>query len=221
MFEKLKTELDSFLQRDPAAKSRWDVVFSYPGFHALVFHRASNWLWKKNRHFLSRWVSQLGRFFTGIEIHPGATIGKNLFIDHGMGVVIGETAKIGDNVTIYHGVTLGGVSAKPGIRHPQIGDNVIIGSGAALLGPIVVGNGARIGSNAVVVKDVPENATMVGVPARNVSADCKKHAKGEFAAYGTPEEMPDMVMRRFDEMAKRIEELEAELKQTADSWGKK
>ncbi len=218
MFEKLKTEIDSFLLRDPAAKSRWDIIFSYPGFHALVFHRASNWLWRKDCFFFARWVSQFGRFISGIEIHPGATIGENLFIDHGMGVVIGETATIGKNVTIYHGVTLGGVSAKPGVRHPQIGDNVIIGSGAALLGPIIVGKGARIGSNAVVVKDVPENATMVGVPARNVSADCKD-AKGEFTAYGiSPDELPDMVMRNFDELNKRVAELEQELKQSAESW---
>ena len=221
MLTSLKSEIDSYLARDPAAKSRLDVIFSYPGFHAIIIHRFSNWLWRKNFHFLARWISQIGRFLTGIEIHPAAKIGADLFIDHGMGVVIGETATIGNNVTIYHGVTLGGVSAKPGIRHPQIGDNVIIGSGAALLGAITVGNGARIGSNAVVVKDVPDNATMVGVPARNVAAECKD-AKGEFSAYGmSADELPDMVMRRFDEMAKRIADLEKDLEKTANSWGKK
>lgn len=215
----MKTEIDSYLARDPAAKSRWDVIFSYPGFHAVLVYRFNNWLWRKDFRFLARWISQIARFFTGVEIHPGATIGQSLFIDHGMGVVIGETAKIGNNVTIYHGVTLGGVSATPGIRHPQIGDNVIIGSGAALLGSINVGNGARIGSNAVVVKDVPANATMVGVPARNVSAECKPQ-DGEFAAYGiSADDLPDMVMRRFEEMAKRIAELEKDLKKTADKWG--
>jgi len=219
MFTTMKTEIDSYLARDPAAKSRWDVIFSYPGFHAVLAYRFNNWLWRKDFRFLARWISQIARFFTGVEIHPGATIGQSLFIDHGMGVVIGETAKIGNNVTIYHGVTLGGVSATPGIRHPQIGDNVIIGSGAALLGSINVGNGARIGSNAVVVKDVPANATMVGVPARNVSAECKTQ-DGEFAAYGiSADDLPDMVMRRFDEMAKRIAELEKDLKKTADKWG--
>ncbi len=158
----------------------------------------------------------MARFFTGVEIHPGATIGDALFIDHGMGVVIGETSKIGNNVTIYHGVTLGGVSSKPGIRHPQIGDNVIIGSGAALLGAIEVGHGARIGSNAVVVKNVPENATMVGVPARNV-AECKDGS--EFTAYGiSPDDLPDMVMKNFEELNKRIAELELELRKTADNW---
>lgn len=207
MLSQLKAEINSYIQRDPAAKSAWDVVFSYPGFHALIFFRFSNWLWRKNLRFLARWISQIARFFTGIEIHPAATIGERLFIDHGMGVVIGETAKIGNDVTIYHGVTLGGVSATAGIRHPQIGDNVIIGSGAALLGAIQVGNGARIGSNAVVVKDVPENATMVGVPARNV-AECKNSA--QFAAYGiSAEEAPDMVMQKFDELTKRIAELES------------
>ena len=169
--------------------------------------------------FFARWISQIARFLTGIEIHPAAKIGEGLFIDHGMGVVIGETAKIGDNVTIYHGVTLGGVSAKPGIRHPQIGDEVIIGSGAALLGAIEVGAGARIGSNAVVVKNVPANATMVGVPARNVSDECKNAEAGEFAAYGiSADELPDMVMRKFDKMAKKVAKLEKELKKTADNW---
>ena len=218
MLTKFKSEIDSYIARDPAAKSRWDVVFSYPGFHAVIIYRFSNWLWRKRFHFFARWISQIGRFFTGVEIHPAAKIGDALFIDHGMGVVIGETAKIGNNVTIYHGVTLGGVSATAGIRHPQIGDNVIIGSGAALLGAITVGNGARIGSNAVVVKNVPENATMVGVPARNVSSECKD-SKGEFSAYGiSADELPDMVMRRFDEMAQKIADLEKELKKTADSW---
>ncbi|PIR32012.1 MAG: serine O-acetyltransferase [Alphaproteobacteria bacterium CG11_big_fil_rev_8_21_14_0_20_44_7] len=222
MFERLKSEIKSFQERDPAAKSALDVIFSYPGFHALLFYRLGNWLWRKGFHFLARWVSQISRFLSGIEIHPGANIGNNLFIDHGMGVVIGETATIGDNVTIYHGVTLGGVSAKPGIRHPQIGDNVIIGSGAALLGPINVGHGARIGSNAVVVKDVPAGATMVGVPARNVSKDCAKHKDDEFTAYGVAsDELPDIVMRNFEKMEKRLKQLEEELAQTATGWDTK
>ena len=216
MFSKFKSEIDSYLARDPAAKSCWDVIFSYPGFHAVSIYRFSNWLWRRDCQFSARWISQIARFFTGVEIHPGATIGDALFIDHGMGVVIGETAKIGNNVTIYHGVTLGGVSSKPGIRHPQIGDNVIIGSGAALLGAIEVGNGARIGSNAVVVKDVPENATMVGVPARNVAESTDG---GEFTAYGiSPDDLPDMVMKNFEELSKRIAELELELGKTADNW---
>ena len=175
---------------------------------------------------LARFVSQLGRFFTGIEIHPNATIGKRLFIDHGMGVVIGETAKIGDDVTIYHGVTLGGTSSKPGIRHPQIGNSVVIGSGAQILGPIKIGNGAKIGSNAVVVKDVPENATMVGVPAREVkvlNADAK-----DFSAYGKTGDVEDPRQKTIDDLVrtvknlqKRINELEKteeDLKKSAESW---
>lgn len=221
MLTRLKTEIDSCLARDPAAKSRWDVVFSYPGFHAMIIYRFTNFLWRRKMRFLARWISQIARFLTGIEIHPAAKIGEGLFIDHGMGVVIGETAKIGNNVTIYHGVTLGGVSAKVGIRHPQIGDDVIIGSGAALLGAIEVGAGARIGSNAVVVKNVPANATMVGVPARNVSAECK-NSDGEFAAYGmSTDELPDMVMKNFEKLTKRIAELEKDLAASAENWSQK
>jgi serine O-acetyltransferase len=175
-----------------------------------MIYRFSNWLWRKGLRFWPRWLSQIGRFFTGIEIHPGATIGKNFFIDHGMGVVIGETATIGNNVTMYHGVTLGGVSSKPGKRHPQIGSNVIIGSGAQVLGPINVADGTRIGSNAVVVRDVPSGATMVGVPARNVTKDSKCDTK--FTAYGISEgELPDIVMRNFEETDKVIRELIARI----------
>ena len=192
MFSNIKAEIESIKQRDPAAKSALDVIFSYPGFHALLIYRFSNFLWGHKLRFFARWISQIGRFLTGIEIHPGAKIGKNLFIDHGMGVVIGETASIGDDVTIYHAVTLGGVSSKEEIRHPQIGNNVIIGSGAALLGAIEVGDFARVGSNAVVVTDVPVRATMVGVPARNVSKDCKE--SDDFTAYGMAD-LPDVVMK--------------------------
>lgn len=223
MFSKLNGEINSILERDPAAKSKLEVVLCYPGFHAVLTYRFTNWMWRKGLRLFPRWLSQISRFFTGIEIHPAATIGKNFFIDHGMGVVIGETATIGDNVTIYHGVTLGGVSAKPGKRHPQVGNDVIIGSGAQVLGPISVGNGARIGSNAVVVRDVPESATMVGVPARNVSKDCTKGDK--FSAYGISEELPDVVMRNFEEMdkvirelTKRLADLEAGGEETAKKW---
>jgi len=219
MFETLKQEINSIKERDPAAKSAWDVIFSYPGFHALLFYRLSHFLWQNDLFFLGRLISQIGRFVSGIEIHPGATIGKNLFIDHGMGVVIGETATIGDHVTIYHGVTLGGVSARPGKRHPQIGNNVIIGSGAQLLGPILVGDNARIGSNAVVVKDVPESATMVGVPARNVTKDCA--TEDGFTAYGMAQDIPDVVMKRLEELTKRLAELEGNSAETAENWDAK
>lgn len=210
MFKRIKTELDSILLRDPAAKSRIEIFFCYPGFHAVLFYRLANVLWRNGLRFWPRWISSFARFVTGIDIHPGATIGENFFIDHGMGVVIGETATIGNNVTIYHGVTLGGVSpqdsAKGSLRHPQIGDNVIIGSGAALLGPINVEHGARIGSNAVVVKDVPTCARMVGVPARNVARSTKPEE--QFTAYGVSgEDVPDVVMKNFEEMDKTIRDL--------------
>jgi len=173
IFKALREEINTIFERDPAARSVLEVIFCYPGFHAILFHRMANWLWRKKFYFFGRFVSHLGRFFTGIEIHPGAKIGKNFFIDHGMGVVIGETAEIGDNVTIYHGVTLGGVSLNKGKRHPTIGNNVIIGSGAKILGPFKVGDNSKIGSNSVVVKEVPPNSTVVGIPGRIVSGDKK------------------------------------------------
>jgi serine O-acetyltransferase len=187
MFGRVKEEIDSFLARDPAAKSRLEVVLCYPGFHALLVHKFSHWLWGMKLHTLPRFISYLSRILTGIEIHPGATIGKNLFIDHGMGVVIGETAKIGDNVTIYHGVTLGGVSpqdsAKNSIRHPQLGNNVVVGAGAQLLGPITISDGAKIGSNAVVVTDVEAGSIMVGIPARKVVRKEQVQDSDRFKAY--------------------------------------
>jgi serine O-acetyltransferase len=158
--------LDSIVERDPAARSRLEVALLYPGVHAVCWQALAHFLWAREWFFAACWVSQLSRWLTQIEIHPGATIGANLFIDHGSGVVIGETAIVGDNVTIYHGVTLGGTSyAIAGRRHPLIGDNVMVGAGAKLLGPITVGNGARVGANAVVVKDVPAGAVVTGVPA--------------------------------------------------------
>ena len=179
--------LQSILDRDPAAKSKLSIILTYPGVKAVLFHRIAHFFCMAKFDLIARIISQTSRFFTGIEIHPGAKIGKNLFIDHGMGVVIGETSEIGDNVTIYHAVTLGGIS--PSIdsetqrnekRHPTIGDHVVIGSGAQIIGPVVVGKSARIAANAVVVKDVPENATMVGVPAKAV----KLENKGKFRPYG-------------------------------------
>lgn len=222
-------EIDTFFERDPAARSRWEIVLCYPGFHALVLHRACHWLWNKGLRLLARWISQVGRFITGIEIHPGAKIGDNFFIDHGMGVVIGETAKIGKNVTMYHGVTLGGTSFEGGVRHPQIGDNVVIGAGAQLLGPIKVGEHAKIGSNAVVIKDVEAGATMVGVPARAVDATVVKLKQGtmeeEFSAYGTDGDIQDprqlaidSLVEQVAKLTNRLEELEADSAATADEW---
>lgn len=168
MFKRLNYDLQRILNEDPAAKSKIEVLLLYPCVHALIAYRCSHFLYKHKRFFLARLVSQISRFFTGIEIHPGATIGKGLFIDHGMGVVIGETAEIGDNVTIYHGVTLGGTGKHTGKRHPTIGDNVLIGTGAKVLGPITVGNNAKIGANSVVLHNVPEGATAVGIRAKNI-----------------------------------------------------
>ena len=186
--------LESIKKRDPAAKSILSIILTYPGVKAVFFHQISNFFYKAGFDLISRIISQTIRFFTGIEIHPGAKIGKNLFIDHGMGVVIGETSEIGDNVTIYHNVTLGGSS--PSIdserqrhekRHPTIGNDVVIGSGAQIIGPIKVGNNSRIAANAVVVKDVPENATMVGIPAKAV----KLENKGSFRPYGVDDKVKD------------------------------
>ena len=186
--------LETIKKRDPAAKSILSIVLTYPGVKAVFFHQISNFFYKAGFDLIARIISQTIRFFTGVEIHPGAKIGKNLFIDHGMGVVIGETSEIGDNVTIYHNVTLGGSS--PSIdserqrhekRHPTIGNDVVIGSGAQIIGPIKVGNNSRIAANAVVVKDVPENATMVGIPARAV----KLENKGSFRPYGVDDKVKD------------------------------
>ncbi|MBN9421466.1 MAG: serine O-acetyltransferase [Candidatus Accumulibacter sp. 66-26] len=171
MFRRLREDIRSVFDRDPAARTSWEVLTCYPGVHAMIGHRLAHWLWRHRLRWLGRFVSHLARFFSGIEIHPGATIGRRFFIDHGMGVVIGETAVIGDDVTMYHGVTLGGTSWNKGKRHPTLGDRVVIGAGAQVLGPITVGAGAKVGSNAVVVKDVPPGTTAVGNPARIIDTE--------------------------------------------------
>ena len=186
--------LNSIKKRDPAAKSILSILITYPGVKAVFFHKISNFFYIAGFDLIARIISQTIRFFTGIEIHPGAKIGKNLFIDHGMGVVIGETSQIGENVTIYHAVTLGGISPSVDAerqrhekRHPTIGDNVVIGSGAQILGPIIVGKNSRIAANAVVIKDVPENSTMIGIPAKSV----RLGNKGSFRPYGVDEKVKD------------------------------
>ncbi|MDR2127548.1 MAG: serine O-acetyltransferase [Burkholderiaceae bacterium] len=182
--------IQSILERDPAARSRWDVIFSYPGFHALALHRIAHPLWKAGWTWLARWISHWGRWLTGIEIHPGAVIGRRVFIDHGMGVVIGETAEIGDDCTIYQGVTLGGTSLLKGTkRHPTLGKGVIVGANAQVLGGFVVGDGAKIGSGAVVTKPVPAGATAIGNPARVIQAEDETQREEvagqmDFSAYG-------------------------------------
>ena len=168
MFKNLFYDLDRIIENDPAARNRVEVFLLYPSVHAILWHRLAHQFYKARMFFVSRFISQLARFFTGIEIHPGAKIGKGLFIDHGMGVVIGETAEVGDNVTIYHGVTLGGTGKDVGKRHPTVGNNVMIGSGAKILGPITIGNNVKIGANAVVLFDIPNNSTVVGIPGRIV-----------------------------------------------------
>jgi serine O-acetyltransferase len=190
MFSRLRSDIQCILDRDPAARSKWEVLTCYPGLHALVLHRLSHWLWRRELRWLGRFVSQISRWLTGIEIHPGATLGNRVFIDHGMGIVIGETAQVGDGCTIYQGVTLGGTSLSKGAkRHPTLGRNVVVGAGAKVLGGFTVGDDAAIGSNAVVTKAVPPGATAVGIPARIIQAEDgarreEAAAKMGFSAYG-------------------------------------
>jgi serine O-acetyltransferase len=218
MFEGLIAYLDSVKARDPAPRSRWEILL-YPGVLALGLHRVAHWLFRGELYFLARFVNHLSRFLTAIDIHPGASIGRNFFIDHGF-TVIGESAEIGDDVTIYQQVTLGGTnptSGVPGKRHPTICDGVIIGSGAQVLGPITVGARARIGANAVVTKDVPERATMIGIPARPTLVDAEQYGKG-FVPYGTPcsgmfdpeTQKLEILKCEVEELTKRVAELIAE-----------
>jgi len=217
MFTRLKEEIAVVFDRDPAARNTWEVITCYPGFHAMLFHRFAHWLWGEELRWLARWVSHLSRWLTGIESHPGAPIGRRCFIDHGMGVVIGETAEIEDDCTLYHGVTLGGTSWNKGKRHPTLGAGVVVGAGAKILGPIRVGAGARIGSNAVVVKDVPPGATAIGIPARIIEAEADQN--GRFAAYAVVKDLNDPMAKAVHELIghsadidRRLEHLLVELK---------
>ena len=216
MFARLREDIASVFARDPAARSTWEIVTCYPGLHALVFHRGAHRLWGWRLRWLARWISHFGRWFTGIEIHPGATIGRRFFIDHGMGVVIGETAEIGDDVTLYHGVTLGGTTWNRGKRHPTLGNGVVVGAGAKLLGPIIVGDYAKVGSNAVVVKDVPPGATAVGIPARIIMGELDQAreahaAKLGFSAYGLSSRDDDPVAQAIRGLTDHTAELEARI----------
>jgi serine O-acetyltransferase len=200
MFNRIREDIRCVFDRDPAARNTFDVLTTYPGIHAVMIHRLSHWLWMHGLKWLARVFSNIARWYTGIEIHPGAVIGRRFFIDHGMGVVIGETTEIGDDCTLYHGVTLGGTSWDKGKRHPTLRNNVVIGAGAKILGPIVIEDGVRIGSNAVVLKSVPNGVTVVGVPGRMVGGvkepDAKRQAiakKMGFDAYGATSDMPDPV----------------------------
>ncbi|SDS04821.1 serine O-acetyltransferase [Pseudomonas fuscovaginae UPB0736] len=219
MFERLREDIQSVFHRDPAARNAFEVLTCYPGMHAIWLHRLSHWLWARNWKLLARVVSNFGRWLTGIEIHPGAKVGRRFFIDHGMGIVIGETAEIGNDVTIYQGVTLGGTSWNKGKRHPTLEDGVVVGAGAKVLGPFIVGAGAKVGSNAVVTKAVPPGATVVGIPGRIImKADDEQEAKRKamaeklgFDAYGVSGDMPDPVARAIGQMLDHLQAVDGRL----------
>src|SRR6185503_8617573 len=205
MFDRLQEEIAVVFDRDPAARNTWEVITCYPGFHAMLFHRLAHFLWGARLRWLARFTSHWSRWLTGIEIHPGATIGRRFFIDHGMGVVIGETAEIGDDCTLYHGVTLGGTSWAKGKRHPTLANGVVVGAGAKILGPVTIGEGAKIGSNAVVVRDVPPGATAVGIPARIVSVEDQQRREAQatkigFSAYAIAADMNDPMVQAIHQL---------------------
>ena len=208
MFKRIKEDIKVVFERDPAARNIIEVLLCYPGLHAIWFHRIAHWLWTHNCRLLARIISHISRWLTGIEIHPGAKIGRRFFIDHGMGVVIGETTEIGNDVTIYHQVTLGGTSTKKGKRHPTIGNNVVIGAGAKILGPVKIGNNCKIGANSVVIKDVPPNSTVVGIPGKVVRRDGIKPTRVDLE-HG---KLPDPVMESLKQMLDIIHDLELEVK---------
>ena len=219
MFERVREDIQSVFHRDPAARNAFEVVTCYPGLHAVWLHRVAHALWVRGWKWLARVVSNFGRWMTGIEIHPGAKIGRRFFIDHGMGIVIGETAEIGDDVTLYQGVTLGGTSWNKGKRHPTLEDGVVVGAGAKVLGPFTVGAGAKVGSNAVVTKAVPAGATVVGIPGRIIvksddEQEAKRQAMAEklgFDAYGVGPDMPDPVARAIGQLLDHLHAVDGRL----------
>jgi len=225
MFDTIKEDIKVVFERDPASRSALETLIACPGYHAILMHRANHWLWNKKLYLLARFTAHVSRFLTGVEIHPGASIGRRLFIDHGMGIVIGETSEIGDDCSIYHGVTLGGTTWQKGKRHPTLKEGVIIGAGAKVLGPITLGANSRIGSNAVVVKDVPDNATVVGIPGRVMARESKaedelKKAQREamarkigFDAYGGSKDMPDPVQNAIDTLLDHMHQVDKEMEE--------
>jgi serine O-acetyltransferase len=214
MFKQIREDVHAVFERDPAARSLPEILFCYAGFHAVLVHRLAHWFWTHRLYFLGRFTSHMGRALTGIEIHPGATIGKAFFIDHGMGVVIGETSEIGDNVTLYHGVTLGGTTWQKGKRHPTIGNNVVVGAGAKVLGPVKIGDNTRIGANSVVISEIPPNSVVVGIPGKvvfRVEGDKRIELDREF--------MPDpqaIAIRSLLDRMKQLEEKVDKLPQTGE-----
>jgi serine O-acetyltransferase len=222
MFSRLREDISVVFDRDPAARSSWEVLTCYPGLHALTWHRwIAHPLWRWNFRWLARWLSNWSRWWTGIEIHPGATIGRRVFIDHGMGIVIGETAEIGDDCTLYHGVTLGGVKWERVKRHPTLGRKVVIGAGAKILGPVLVGDGAKIGSNAVVVRDVPAGATAVGIPARIVTGEDAQRREQQaskigFSAYAISADMNDPMVQAVHSLLDHAAATDDRLKKLID-----
>lgn len=219
MFERAREDIRSVFHRDPAARNAFEVLTCYPGLHAVWLHRLAHCLWGHGWKWLARLVSNFGRWLTGVEIHPGAKIGRRFFIDHGMGIVIGETAEIGDDVTLYQGVTLGGTSWNKGKRHPTLEDGVVVGAGAKVLGPFTVGAGAKIGSNAVVTKEVPAGATVVGIPGRVIAKsdddqEARRQAFAEkfgFDAYGVGQDMPDPVARAISQLLDHLHAVDGRL----------
>lgn len=218
MLDTLKRDIQAVKERDPACRGTLEVITCYPGFHILFFHRVAHWMWNHGLKLLARMTSQLGRFLTGIEIHPGAKIGPGFFIDHGMGVVIGETAEIGENVTLYHGVTLGGTSWRKEKRHPTIGNNVVIGAGAKVLGPFKVGDNSKIGAGSVVVHEVPPNSVVVGVPGRVTYRDGKKVGVDVDLEHG---DLPDPVAKAVECILERVRHLEHEVASLKEQQGDK
>jgi serine O-acetyltransferase len=212
MFKQLREDIASIFERDPAARSAWEVITLYSGLHAIWFHRVAHWCWKRGLRWLGRWLSQLARWLTGIEIHPGAVIGRRVFIDHGMGVVIGETAEVGDDCTIYQGVTLGGTQLYRGAkRHPTLGKRVVVGAGAKVLGGFTVGDDAKVGSNAVVVKEVPAGATVVGVAGRILERDATEREKAQFSAYGVVQGENDPYAKTLQALVDHARDLEQQV----------
>jgi serine O-acetyltransferase len=206
MFRQIREDIQAVFERDPAARSVPEIIFCYPGFHAVLVYRLARWFWTHRFYFLGRFVSHIGRALTGIEIHPGAVIGKAFFIDHGMGVVIGETSEIGDNVTLFHGVTLGGTAWQKGKRHPTIGNNVVIGTGAKVLGPVKIGDNTRIGANSVVISEIPPNSIVVGIPGKVVF-----RVEGEKRIALDREFMPDPQAKAIESLLARVKQLEERL----------